>query len=113
MLADKFYEFLESIYNDISCSSIVDYGKEIYFDGHIPKDKLEEFLSKIEERIEYGRHVIEILADAALAGIEVLPDSEHYKYCWDEMTDSEQEEVKKVRRKLNRALEIYKVFKNK
>ncbi len=50
MLADKFYEFLESIKDDISISSIVDYGKEIYFDGHIPKDKLEEFLKKLPRK---------------------------------------------------------------
>ena len=48
MLADKFYKFLESIDNDISISSIIDYGEEIYFDGHIQKDKLEKFLKKIE-----------------------------------------------------------------
>ena len=46
MLADKFYEFLVSIYDD-NCSGVSDYEKEIYFDGQIPKDKLEEFLSKL------------------------------------------------------------------
>ena len=48
MLADKFYEFLESIVDPLDDPYVVDYGKEIFVEGHIPKDKLEEFLKGIE-----------------------------------------------------------------
>ena len=72
---------------------------------------LESVVEELEENIEYKRHVIEILADAVSVGIKALPDSESFKYCWDEMTDSEQQEVKRARIKLNRALEIYERWK--
>ncbi len=49
MLADKFYEFLESIVDPLDDPYVVDYGKEIFVEGHIPKDKLEEFLKKISK----------------------------------------------------------------
>lgn len=55
--------------------------------------------------------LIDILANAVQLGKSHLPDSENYEYCWDECTDEEQNAVKVVRAKLNKALEIYKKFK--
>lgn len=49
--------------------------------------------------------IIDILAKAVKLGIESLPDSRKWKYCWDEMTGEEQEEVKEVAAKMNEALE--------
>ncbi len=52
--------------------------------------------------------IINILAEAVKLGIEALPDSRKWKYCWDEMMGEEQEEVKRVAAKMNKALELYK-----
>lgn len=49
MLADKFYEFLESLDKPLNEPYVVDYGKEIFIEGYIPKDKLEEFLKGISK----------------------------------------------------------------
>ncbi len=49
MLADKFYEFLEALNKPLDDPYIVDYGKEIFVEGHIPKDKLEKFLKEISK----------------------------------------------------------------
>ena len=51
--------------------------------------------------------IIDILAKAVKLGIEALPDSKKWKYCWDEMTDEEQKKVKKVATKMDKALGLY------
>lgn len=50
--------------------------------------------------------IIDILVKAIKLGIEALPDSRKWKYCWDEMTDEEQEEVKRVAAEMDKALKI-------
>lgn len=55
--------------------------------------------------------IIDILAETVKLGIEALPDSRKWKYCWDEMTSEEQEEVKRVAAKMDKTLKLYKIFK--
>lgn len=57
--------------------------------------------------------LIELLAKVVKLGLEGLPDSKSYEYCWEECTSEEQEKVKKIRNELSIALEVYKVFKKK
>ena len=70
-----------------------------------------------EEKMIDKDKLIEILANSVYLGIKALPDSESYgkkdgiSWVWEECTDEEQEEVKKVRVQLNEALEIYEAFK--
>lgn len=47
------------------------------------------------------------LAKAVKLGMEYLPDSFHYKYCWDECTCVEQIKIKEVKAELSKALELY------
>ena len=57
--------------------------------------------------------IIEILAGAVKLGIEALPDSRKWKWCWDEMLDEEQDEVKRVAAKMDEALKALEVFKGR
>ncbi len=57
--------------------------------------------------------LIDLLAKTTKLGIKALPDSESYKYCWDELSSEEQDKVKEVRTELNIALQIYEVFKKR
>ena len=57
--------------------------------------------------------LIELLAKVAKLGIEALPDSEAYKYCWDELSSEEQDKVKEVRTQLDIALQVYEAFKKR
>jgi len=56
--------------------------------------------------------LIDFLAKAVKLGLEALPDSKAYEYCWDECLSEEQEKVKGVRVQLIGALELYEGFKN-
>ena len=57
--------------------------------------------------------LIDLLAKTTKLGIEALPDSEAYEYCWDECTSDEQDKVKEVRTELNITLQIYEAFKKR
>ncbi len=57
--------------------------------------------------------LIELLAKVAKLGVEALPDSESYKYCWDELSSEEQDKVKEVRTQLDIALQVYEAFKKR
>ncbi len=48
--------------------------------------------------------IINILAKTLKLAKETLPDSWKWKYCWDEMTREEQEEVKRVASEIDEAL---------
>jgi len=52
--------------------------------------------------------IIDILAKILKVAKENLPDSRKWKYCWDEMTDEEQQEVKRVAAEIDKALGFYK-----
>lgn len=55
--------------------------------------------------ITISQKLLEDLKDAIKMGILYLPDSYHYKYCWEECTDEEQEKVKEVKDSMNKILE--------
>lgn len=67
-----------------------------------------------EEDIKIKRHkdkIIDILAKTVKLGIESLLDSRKWKYCWDEMAEEEQEEVKRIAIKMDKVLGFYERFK--
>jgi len=58
------------------------------------------------------KDLMEKLADAVRVGLEHLPDSKLWDedWAWEEYTSDEQEAVKKARRRMNLALELYEVY---
>ncbi len=59
------------------------------------------------------RKIINILAEAVKLGVESLPDSEKWEYCWGECTGEEQERVKEIAALMNKALMALEEFNRK
>ena len=57
--------------------------------------------------------LIDLLAKAVKLGLEALPDSKAYEYCWDECTSEEQDKVKEVSTELNITLQVYEAYKKR